>query len=285
MDKSHRFHLILFALATVAAVGCVWFFSSTFQPSSGEAATRFVHVYNNPSVRLNSIRIKVFSAVPKNHASSASPTWDPNELTRVLSKMVLFHEKQYRGLSHIVFDVYPKPVILERENGFYDTDVTDRGNPHALISVGEEIERRVFRQGGDLYLPEFSVARKGEYRVMGLIYEGVGAAGGLIYESGRPETEAEIAKRFGIQEALVHKVDIASVDGFFLVSRDFLVKPEYAPNASALTYHEFSHTLGLPDEYDAVTGAPTSNDIMGIGRFTPIESAFIDSVLLEKMGL
>ena len=89
------------------------------------------------------------------------------------------------------------------------------------------------------------------FLAMAIIYEGVGASG-----------SAQV----------------------MLLSRVFLTDPQYAAFKSSLFYHEFGHTLGLPDLYDLTTGQPFSNDIMGSGRRKPIDITYIARSLLKEMG-
>ncbi len=99
---------------------------------------------------------------------------------------------------------------------------------------------------------DFLKHNKDEFLVIGVIYEGVGAS--------------------GAEEA-------------FLLSRTFLSEDQYQPIASTFLYHEFGHSLGLPDQYDLETGVPYSNDIMGGGREKPIDINYIDKDLLKEMGV
>lgn len=92
----------------------------------------------------------------------------------------------------------------------------------------------------------------GEFPVRLIIYEGVGASG---------------------------------AEGAALLSRSFFTNEQYAPIRSALFYHEFGHTLGLPDQYDAASNRLFSNDLMGGGRFKPLPTDYLDPALLADMGL
>lgn len=92
----------------------------------------------------------------------------------------------------------------------------------------------------------------GAFTVVAIVYEGVGASG---------------------------------TDGAMILSRTFLSDGQYRDFRSSLFYHEFGHTLGLPDRYDLEHSIPYSNDIMGAGRRKSIELTYIDMELLREMGL
>lgn len=99
---------------------------------------------------------------------------------------------------------------------------------------------------------EFIKTGENEFLVIGIIYEGVGASG---------------------------------TDGAMILSKTFLYDPQYNLFRSSLFYHEFGHTLGLPDEYDIEHNTPYSNDIMGAGRRKSINSMYISRDLLINMGV
>ena len=241
------------------------------------------HLYKNPDVSIANIRIKIVYVIPKNRTGNIVTNWQ-NFIEEALAKTSKFHEIQFRGKSIIKYDIYPEPVILQESNQFYDTETTARGNPRALIAISEEIERRVFKKEGDLYDEKFAASEESEYPVLGLIYEGVGASGGVIYES-ELETRSEIAKQLGLSESVIYIVDVESADGFFLLSRVFFTESQYQIFSSTLFYHEFAHTFGLPDQYDLENNVPSSNDIMGAGRRKPIETMYLDRELTRDMGI
>lgn len=198
------------------------------------------HFYQDQLRNISEIKIKAFYAVPKNRSPYES--WG-DLLVPVLDNSIKFHEVQFRGLSKISYDIFPEPFILEREAIFYDTENTERGNPEGLANITLEIEKRA---------ANFLKADKGEFLVIAVIYEGVGASG---------------------------------TDGALILARAFLSDAQYQPFRSSLFYHEFGHSLGLSDQYDLETNQPFSNDIMGSGRRRPIEVNYIDKALLQGMGI
>lgn len=241
------------------------------------------HLFNNPKRGTEHIRIAAFYFIPKNKERLAFAGWQ-SLLEENLGKLKSFHSLQFQGHSSLSFTVYPEPIIGLRDQLFYDTGDTARGNPKALLSIAGELEARVFDSGGDLHRSDFRWQTSGAYPVMFILYEGVGASGGIIGESGR-KTRSEIARELGVPESVVFLVNIRSSDGFFLLSRAFLSEPEYRPFGASLLAHEFYHTLGVPDGYDVENEIPKTADIMGLGRFRPIEKTYLQRETLRALGL
>ena len=239
------------------------------------------HVYKVPDRLIDSVRLRVFYAVPQDKAAQSKGNWQ-EIISRVFSDVSRFHAIQFRGFSKIDLNIFPEQVLLDHESIFYDSEKTDAGNPHALLAVAKEIEQRIATPGGDLYREEFATRKDGEYVVMGIIYEGVGASGGLIYDSPL-ETLQEIALQLGVPESLIHIVDVESSDGFFLANSNCLASSVCGEPGPSLTYHEFAHALGIQDQYEG--DHSFSEDIMGLGRFKPLDSTYIDRSILKEMGV
>lgn len=240
------------------------------------------HFYGNPDRPIGEIQIAAFYFVPRNKAGLQAADWK-EVLQASLQKLVEFHSLQFQGLSRASFKIYPAPVIGLLENLSYDTEVTQRGNPRALVSIGEELEARAFRPDGDLFVPDFAVRADNAYPVLFVMYEGVGASGGVIYES-ELESVPEIARELGLPESIIFKVDIESVDGFFLVNREFLAG-SHGPAGTSVFVHEFYHTVGIPDGYDEETAVSHTADIMGIGRTKPLDKTYVSKETLKNLGL
>lgn len=282
---SHHKRSIVYTIIGLSIGLVFWYFLPQFllkEPSLVRSES-IIHAYHNPEINLEKIRIKAFYAVPKNKTSEAILNWH-DILDVSLIKSQAFHKIQFREKSFLLYDIYPEPVVLNENNIYYDTDSTKFGNPKALINIANELEKRVFKKNGDLYLEGFSQRNPSEYPVLGIIYEGVGAAGGVIHDSELESTE-EIAKKLGLPESVIYKVDVKSADGFFILSRSFLTEAEYEFNGPTQFYHEFAHTFGLPDGYDLETGVSQTFDIMGEGRRKPIEIMYLDRKFTRAMGL
>lgn len=273
--------VVLFGLVGIFAAGYFYFLKNRaeIRPSPSAAA----HFYKDPKTSIAKIGLRVFYAVPKNREKDVDRGWRET-INGALLGASRFHSLQLRGFSELDYEIFPKPVFLEKEDGFYNSTSTDRGNPRGLIAIAEEIDRRVFRKDGDLYDQEFAKFDKGVYPVMGLIYEGVGASGGVIYEAEDDLTQKEIAERLGVPESIVFLVKIESVRGFFLLNYRFLRDEEFSAFGPTYLYHEFAHSFGIPDREEGGE-APPDNDIMGYGRKEPIEAMYMGRDLLKGLGV
>lgn len=247
------------------------------------------HIYNNPDRSIKDIKIVVFYFIPKDRITLQVADWKEILESR-LKELASFHLLQLRGTSRIHYDIYPEPVIGFKEAAQYDTNITEGGNPQALLHVAKEIDTRVFDPAGDLYRQDFSITRKDGYPVLLILYEGVGASGGIIYDS-ESGSVSEVAQKLGLSESIIHPVEIKTVDGFLLLNRKYITDKQDVGAGTTILAHEFYHTLGVPDGYEEIeedgiqTAVSTSNDIMGIGRIYPIDKAYLSSEFLKGLGL
>ncbi|OHB22362.1 MAG: hypothetical protein A2939_03580 [Parcubacteria group bacterium RIFCSPLOWO2_01_FULL_48_18] len=261
-----------------------------------------IHRYGDPETSIEKVRIKAFYVVPtdQNEVNEEKWRWLRARMIYALDQAALFHEVQFRRQSAIVYDIYPNPVILSRNSDYYDA------GSRTVILISNEIEKRVFRPSGDLYDESFVQSGPSEYNVIGLVYEGPGGWGGAVYESGLEDPE-KIADCLGISPAMVAIVEGEFADGFFLVSnKEYFFDPNFRSFGTSIVYHELGHAMGLPDRYVSkgieidnvsascdeppeqaagVVSVRQTNDIMGLGRFKPIEINYIDRELTREMGL
>ena len=275
-------YLLLILGLIFASLGGIYFFVGVprINPTIFQQPA-IPHLYNNPDIKIENIQIFAFYFVPKN--KTVKENWR-NTMESGLNRLQEFHKLQFLQRSKISYNIFPEPVIGEREILFYDTETTNRGNPQALINSSNEIERRVFRSDGNLFYVDFPRSTDKSYPVLFIMYEGVGASGGIINESGENLTSAEIAKKLNLPESIIYIVDVKSTDGFFLVNREIL-EGKHGQNGQSILAHEFYHTLGLSDEYSLEDASARSADIMGLGRFKPIENTYISKKLMASLGL
>lgn len=69
-----------------------------------------------------------------------------------------------------------------------------------------------------------------------------------------------------------------------IMASGYFTKESQKDLASSILYHEFAHTLGLPDAYDHEKNIPSSNDIMGVGRNKPLKITYLSQDVKEKLG-
>ncbi|TSC62098.1 MAG: hypothetical protein G01um101448_482 [Parcubacteria group bacterium Gr01-1014_48] len=210
-----------------------------------------VHRADNAEQSISKIYISAFYFVPKNKKEDIFTGWSTT-LQEKLEALMRFHTVELQEKSELTYTIYPEPIIGRLNNIEYDTFITQHGNPEALRHVVPEIESRVFEANGDLFRNDFGTIPKDAYHVLVVMYEGVGSIGG---------------------------------DNIALISRTFLTSSEYAPVSESLLAHEFYHTLGLPDAYTLPEGTVTSQDIMGLGRYTPIGQTYLSQKSLQALGL
>lgn len=122
-----------------------------------------LHLANNPSQSIEDIEVIALYFIPKDK----TPILQWQGLLRTnLEKLREFHLLQFQGRSRISSTLYLEPVYGLEETLFYNTDVTEHGNPHALKKIIEELEARKL------------IAQSSEpYQVVLIMYEGVGASG------------------------------------------------------------------------------------------------------------
>ena len=247
------------------------------------------HIYNNPDRSIKNIEIVVFYFVPKDRIMSQLADWR-EILERHLEELVSFHSLELRDTSDIHYTIYPQPVIGLKQSAQYDTDITQHGNSQALLHVAEEIDTRVFDSAGDLHRQDFLITREQGYPVLLILYEGVGASGGIIYDS-ESGSVSEIARKLKLPESIVYPVNIKTVDSFLLLNQKYLTEQQNGDTGTTILAHEFYHTLGVPDGYEEKeengiqTAVSTSNDIMGVGRSYPIDKTYLSKETLKGLGL
>lgn len=208
------------------------------------------HIYNSPSQSIANIEILALYFVPKNKTHQQIDNWK-EILEKNIKQLQEFHDLQFQGRSKVSYKILGKPVTGNKINLEYDTNVTQHGNPEGLRRISNELVYR-FSSQGDLYQPELVNKDSSAYKVILILYEGVGASGGE---------------------------DVA------LVSRTFFTDPQYSNIAATTMVHEFYHTLGLPDAYEIPSAMPTSLDIMGLGLLRPLERNYISRESLKGMGI
>ena len=209
-------------------------------------ARRAPHAYDDAQTPIGDILITVYYFVPANKSADAQDTSWKEPMTRALERLQQFHALHFGDRSRIRFALYPTPIIGREDNMYYDSLVTQHGNPNALQTITQEISQI-----------DPPTSETGIYPVTYIMYDGVGAS--------------------GMRLDSVHAA---------LLNRNYLINTEYAHYRDALVAHEFYHTLGIPDGYDLSTGTSTTADLMGLGRTQrPLQSNYLAQETLSHMGI
>jgi hypothetical protein len=209
------------------------------------------HLLGDVKQPIGEVDIVAFYFVPKDKTEFQIENWF-EVIDKNLQKLQAFHRFQFLEKSKIGYRIYPEPIIGFREGLAYDAQNTEHGNPEALSRIALELQDRA----------DIARAEEGAYRVIVIIYEGVGDAGS---------------------------------DNVALLGRAFLTNEEYSLFAATFLAHEFYHTLGIPDGYIASAkvfpdGQQTSIEILTSGDLMaririPLEHAHLQRDTLRTMGL
>ena len=210
-----------------------------------------IHLYKNPTTVVENVRVFAFYAVPSDRAEAIYPGWR-DLLFEALQRLSRFHEIQFVGKSHIQYDVFPEPIILDDEGGAYDAASPLDEHHVGLRRAFEEFERELTDPAGNDKVRKFLGTSRDQYRTLVFLYEGAGAYG---------------------------------KEGLAAISRRALTDSRYSAFGDSWLYHQFAHALGLPDQQDSTTGLATSDDIMGLGRHRPLDLNYIAPELTRGMGL
>lgn len=238
------------------------------RPDFATAKPEKIHYADDPSLKINSIAIKAFYFLPTDRKDQMDDDWQKH-LNDSLAGLKEFYTLQLNNAVKITFDIYPQPIIGQYETAYYDRQ-EGQGNPMALLAIQKELTNRVFSSSGDLYEKFFAEGNSDSFRVMGILYQGVGSTATIFKKNGGADNLAVLEE--GTLPA-------------FLVSDYYLTTPSYKDYGQTIFAHEFGHTLGLPDAYDIKTGIPYSDDIMGEGRYRPLNIAHLSVEAKKKLGL
>lgn len=230
-----------------------------------------LHYANNGQVPLSTVRIKAFYFIPKDAVSRTMDNWQP-AYEKALAEVVKFYTLQFHGASSFTVDVHAQPVIGERASSQYDGADTNRGNPHGLLAVRQELVARMQDKASLLYDPSLEQQNTDTYTVIAILYEGVGSSATLLVgNEAQPESD------------LVSLPDNSWPA--FLVSRDYLSNDTYQDYGVTVFAHELGHTFGLKDQYAGPMSQPTSTDLMGSGRFRPLQYTYLSEEAKKSLGL
>ena len=217
--------------------------------------------------QVKDISIRWVYFVPQNKTEISYQNWK-SVLEDASVKLSKFYELQLNNKIRIYNQVTDHAVIGHFSHVFYDTFDTNKGNPQALLSISKELSERNY---------EFNHWEgTSPFKVWVVVYEGVGASATQILNS-----EYNLLATSTLDTVFVTNLD----EAFVLVSRSYFTDKANLRVGMSVLAHEFGHVLGLPDNYNLETGKSVDDDIMGSGRFDPIESAFLSEDSKSKLGI
>lgn len=148
-----------------ALFGMYWWAGAPLSPREEFSAKASPHHFERADIDIALVSVKALYFVPANKRDAIRADW--SELLRKnLERLQEFHALQSAGRSVLRFEIDPNPIIGREASTFYDTDVTQHGNPEALRRISKELEEGGYFSGAS-----------GGYRVFLILYEGVGASG------------------------------------------------------------------------------------------------------------
>ncbi|MEK7629929.1 MAG: hypothetical protein AAB432_00900 [Patescibacteria group bacterium] len=257
-------------------------FEKSWQDLFFDESKPTAHFYRDSSVPISDINLKVFYVVPANRTANILSNWR-EVIENNLAKVSAFHVLQFRGLSRLTYDIYPEIVILKNNEDIYNSKAN---GGTVIISIAEELSRRVFTPSGDLYNADSVPSGENKYAVLGLVYEGENFTvfnGGIVKPASAKESVHDFSLLSGVPESIIFKADLEKIKGFFLIGRDNLINSPTAIGSTQL-YEIIAHTFGLPDAINSV-GVPLSDDLMGLGRVKPIENNYLSRKTLKDLGV
>lgn len=163
-----------------------------------------------------------------------------------LAHISRFHQLQFLGKSSIVFDIYPEPLVADIARGPKKT---------VLPKTALDTLRGVLKERINSSPDNFS---------------------GFIQSS---------PNEFVVTLFLVETEESYAQENSLVFSRRALTNEIYLRSGDALLYHAFAQTLGIPVSYDSERGTAISEDVMGYGKFRPLELNYIGTAVTRRMGL
>ncbi|BCX15243.1 MAG: hypothetical protein KatS3mg097_135 [Candidatus Parcubacteria bacterium] len=249
--------IIIFSLFLSALL----YYSFSQQSNNQLSSLSTLHFYDEPSIDLKHINLYAIYVVAADKKNEIKNNWQ-QLIEKSLQKISAFHQNQFRNLSHLEYKIYKQPIIIENidtmnNKGFDVTSLPE------FFKIIEKIDKE---------MPLDFITNKNDiYKILVIFYEGENTAFGSAIVD-----KENIAEKYQ-QSSRIITTTIENFNGVALISNDYLNKPY----GESILYHEIAHTLGIPDFYK--DNQELSLDIMGNGRFIPLEINYLDYEIIKKM--
>ena len=162
-----KYYALVF-LSVILILGWISGLLGEKQPYREKRATDTnIHAYDDERTSIKEILLTVYYFVPSNKLDDAADTSWKEPMIQTLEDLKRFHDMQFEGQSHLSFVIHPTSIVGKQSNIFYDSTDTTRGNPHAIVSIAEELK--------DMEIT--TNAGPDVYHVTYIVYDGVGASG------------------------------------------------------------------------------------------------------------
>ena len=90
---------------------------------------------------------------------------------------------------------------------------------------------------------------------------------------------------FHVRAVLYEGVGALGGENQIFISSAYLRNASTGFDPASVMYHELGHAFGLEDAYDYEHGAPSNEDIMGLGRQKPIGQAYLSDTAKKLLGI
>lgn len=270
VGKKYRLLLTISVVVVFSGSILIYFLKSTHRPLVLTISKPEIHLAGNPKISLSRARAKVVYFVPNDPKTPVLDGWLA-VVEKAMEEEQKFFDFELNGASTLSYDIYPEPIIGKGDHLFYDSDITDGGNPHALIAVRQEILQSVFSKSGGLYRSDFSTLNDKDYNFLVIIYGNTGASA-MIFKDSPTKGDDVVAIEDDGPPAII-------------LSSSYLTSTSTREFGPTILAHEMAHAYGLSDGYDTTNGAVFSNDLMGEGRNRILSSTYLSEESKKQLGL
>lgn len=253
-----KYSIIAVFIVIISVTAFRFKYSSDKEKNISKMIKETVYFYDDQTLKLSNIKLYAIYALPQTKKNQLKNNWQ-NLIKEALNKAKLFHQIQFRNRSKIDYEIYPQIIVLDdtpSQIGFDSLKLSE------FLKIVENIEKKLVR--------ELLKLKDDSYKILVIFYEGEGAFGAVITD------KSDLLNKYKSSLNVV-TTTIENFNGIAFISLDYLNKPY----GESILYHEIAHTFGIPDAYQ--NNKDFSLDIMGNGRFLPLEINYLDYETINKM--